>query len=165
MLGILSGISLTEWFALAVVLVTAAIALTALRATRAAQRSADISSRTAEAQLVAQFLGEYASPEMHAALVDLRQLLDQCQGDYSRVPATHPIHPQRRRIHHYFRKAFHLYEGDLLSFKSLQIVVGVYGYDLLFDVAEPVAVAAKLPGTATGRVDWVQRLEQLIPRG
>ncbi len=123
-----------------------------------------------EAQLVAKFLEEYASSEMDEALRALRQFLDKrggAEGVMQFVGEGRTLYPTtnaaRRTVHYYFKKAYRLYEHGLLSKEALRLVVGVNGYDLLYEVVRPLSESVAPPGSDPTRGEWFDRLRKVCP--
>lgn len=142
------------------IVLPAAAALFTACAAAAAWKSAVATKKSAEGQLVARFLEEYASSEM---LESLRVLGNLAGANFQTVEIDDTLDGHRRRLQHYFRRAFKLYKGKLLSIKSLRTVLDVAGYILLFKVAEPLARRAPLTGADEEIVGWIAELRILVP--
>jgi uncharacterized membrane protein YeiB len=133
----------TVFSGISVFLASAALVISAL-----SYRHAE---HAAQAQTVAKFLEEYATREMADALTQMA-LLKSTEWEEvlmvdRRVPdkvtteamckfllTTKDVKHARRRVLHFFKKAYQLYEIGYLSKKSMSIITDLSGYRLLFDV-------------------------------
>ena len=153
---------------LLMLLVTMIIAIASWRSANASRRSAQAAAKTVEAQLLSQFLEEYASEEMRRALDALRQF--EKNNPDSLPPEVIQTRPglvkladsdHRRKLHYYFKRAYILYERGLLSRQSLEIITDANGYRLLFDVVKPLSLAVNPPGSDLSRFDWFDKLREI----
>ena len=140
------------------------------RSAEAAEKSSEAAEKASEAQLLSQFLAEYASEEMRDALRILRDVetnnpkaltlspeIIQTRRNLSAIADSE----QRRRVHHYFKRAYRLYEHGFLSAKSLELITDANGYRLLFDVVKPLSLAVNPPDSDISRFDWYDRQREI----
>ena len=153
--------AITPFVGLVALLVTVAIAIGTWRAATAAQISAQAAERTAEAQIVAQFLDDHASDKMREALARLRVYAEANPNVFPARGEDPTVHGYGRLVQDYFRKAHQLNKGGLLSDKALRLVADVEGYNLLFKLVVPLLAGDK---EAAARVVWAQELEAKVPR-
>lgn len=151
------GVSLDGWQVVA--------AIAAAFAAVAAWRSANASRKGVEAQLVTQFLEEYSSKEMRDALHAVRKAVGSnlfgMEAGIRQIPDD--VDLGRRKVHYYFKKAYRLYERGFLSRASLELIVDVNAYSLLYEAVEPLSRNA-MPGKADeSKFAWFAELKKLVP--
>ena len=75
------------------------------------------------------------------------------------------IHDARRRVFHYFKKAYRLHQMKYVSKASMQIITEANAYRLLFEVVWPLSRVWHLEniGTDEGRFAWLVELEEKFP--
>ena len=141
---------------------TAIIAFASWRAAAASRQSAEAAKKSSEAQLLSQFLNEYASEEMREALRWLRDVEVKKPEVLSLSPEIIQTRPtlwqiadseQRRRVHYYFKRAYRLHEHGFLSVRSLELIIDSNGYRLLFDVVKPLSLAVNPLDSDLSRFD------------
>ena len=125
--------------------------------------------KTSHANIVSVFLEEYASKEMHNALDTLKdfegtmagrglvenfiQFIEKNRnitktdvdnaGLYLRTYGDR-IEPSRRKVSHFYRRAWRLYKDGYINKKAFRIIAGTSGSDLFLTVAIPLTYATHL---------------------
>ena len=162
-----------DWLVAAVIYIgehpAIAIALLALLALVVSIWSVWQARKTSHANIVAVFLEEYASKEMHKALDTLkdfegdmagRRLVENFihfieknrnitkidvdnAGSYLRFYGDR-IEPSRRKVSHFYRRAWRLYKEGYINKKAFRIIAGTSGSDLFLTVAIPLTYATHL---------------------
>ncbi len=122
--------------------------------------------KTSHANIVSVFLEEYASKEMHNALDTLKDFQGKLVGksfveiftrfidkkrditDRDTTSAelylgnfSDTIEPARRKVSHFYRRAWRIYKSGYLNKRSFRIIAGTSGSDLLITVAMPLTYA------------------------
>jgi len=118
------------------------------RSSRAAADAVETAANTAETGLILRFRDQYASNEMFAALRKLREWYDLHGGSKlaetwrekfeQRDQLALEVDSARRRVSSFFGVIIDLQDVGLLSDRLKRVLTDFDGFDLLYNVAEPL---------------------------
>lgn len=140
------NVDLTDLSSYATMVATIAAAWAAIEA----RRSVNITKRTAESQLLCEFMRDYESPEMADAL----RRLDHWRRNHGETFAqvwiqrfssgdqeAAAVDRSRRKVNFYFAKIAQLQKAKLVETRILRMMATVSGINLFYDVVLPLELA------------------------